>query len=245
MLEVFSIIMPAFNSEKTIKTSIDSVLSQTEERFRLYIVNDSSSDKTKDIINTYNDSRIIYLENSNNQGVCNSRNRAIKLCKGKYIAFLDSDDVWDNNKLKEQLFYLEKGYLVVCSNYNTFYDDPSVILNTRKAPEIIKYGQLLKSNFIGNLTGIYNASVIGKFYQSNQGHEDYIMWLEILAKCGQAYCIQKNLASYRVSSGTVSSNKLRAISWQWKIYRQHLKFSLASSLYYFTCYLYHGVIKRV
>lgn len=245
MPELFSIIMPAFNSEKTIKESIESVLSQTVSQFRLYVINDFSNDKTKEIINGFNDSRIVYLENDKNLGVCRSRNRALELCTGKYIAFLDSDDVWAVNKLEEHFSFLEKGWLVVYSNYNTFHDDPNSVVNIRKSPEIISYNDLLKSNFIGNLTGTYNASALGKIYQTKKGHEDYIMWLELLAKSGKAYCIQKELASYRISAGTISSNKFQTIIWQWNIYREHLKLPFVSALYYFLCYLYYGITKRI
>ncbi|MCX9019846.1 glycosyltransferase, partial [Citrobacter portucalensis] len=111
--ELFSIIMPAFNAEKTLKTSVDSVLSQTESRFRLYIVNDASTDNTKKIIDSISDVRVVKIDSATNLGVAGARNLALKVANGKYISFLDSDDIWSSEKLEEQLKKLEQGWDVV------------------------------------------------------------------------------------------------------------------------------------
>ncbi|MBQ0213166.1 glycosyltransferase family 2 protein [Proteus vulgaris] len=240
--ELVSIIMPAFNAEKTIKSSIESILNQTIKDFRIYIIDDNSIDTTSKIIHSFNDERIIYIQNNNNQGVSKSRNIGIKKCKGKYIAFLDSDDQWFSNKLEKQLELLENGWDVVCSNYITFTENNN--LNRRLSPEIISYEKMLLSNFIGNLTGIYNSSSLGKFYQKEKGHEDYIMWLEILKITNKAYCIQEPLAKYRVSDTSLSGNKLKAIQWQWSIYRDELNLSLIKSSYYFINYIFNALKKR-
>lgn len=242
--EVFSIIMPAYNAEETIKLSIESVLAQSEPNFKLYIVNDCSTDSTKEIIKNFIDERIIYIENSSNLGVALSRNKAIESCMGHYICFIDSDDLWHSCKLEEQLVLLTQGWNVVASNYSTFKKSPEYIINCRKSPEIIDYSAMLKSNFIGNLTGVYNAKNLGKFYQKPVGHEDYIMWLEVITASGSAYCVQKNLAYYRLSQKSISSNKLQALKWQWIIYRKILNIPLFKSLCYFLCYIYLGLRKR-
>ncbi len=242
MIENFSIIMPVFNSQKTVKDSIDSVLNQTHKNFKLYIINDCSTDNSKDIILSYSDKRIIYIENIKNQGVALSRNRAIEQCSGQYLAFLDSDDLWLPHKLESQLEKLESGYNIVCSNYTTFKN--SSVLNMRISPEIITKSDMLKSNFIGNLTGVYNCKNLGKFYQRNTGHEDYIMWLDIINKAKLAYCIQEPLAKYRLSNSSLSSSKVKTIQWQWKIYRNELHLSLIKSIYYFSHYILNALRKR-
>lgn len=234
--------MPVFNSEKTVSDSINSVLNQTYSNFKLYIINDSSTDGSKDIILSFNDSRIIYLETPENLGVACARNLGIKHCTGNYISFLDSDDLWLPQKLETQLSKLCDGYDVVCSNYITFTNDSD--LSLRQAPTIIEYTSMLKSNFIGNLTGTYNAYNLGKFFQKNIGHEDYVMWLEILKKSNKAFCIQDTLAKYRVSNTSLSSNKFRTIKWQWSIYRNELKLSNIKSLYYFSHYIFNALKKR-
>lgn len=242
MNETFSIIMPVFNSEKTVSDSINSVLNQTYSNFKLYIINDSSTDNSKDIILSFNDNRIIYLETPENLGVAYARNLGIKHCTGNYISFLDSDDLWLPQKLEMQLSKLCDGYDVVCSNYITFTNDSE--LSLRQSPTIIKYTSMLKSNFIGNLTGTYNAYNLGKFFQKKVGHEDYVMWLEILKKSNKAFCIQDTLAKYRVSNTSLSSNKFRTIKWQWSIYRNELKLSNIKSLYYFSHYILNALKKR-
>ncbi|HDS1115713.1 TPA: glycosyltransferase family 2 protein [Pluralibacter gergoviae] len=236
--------MPAYNAEKTISDSIRSVLEQSYTNFILYIINDASTDNTDKVIRTFDDKRIIYLSNSFNQGVALSRNNALKICKGKYISFLDSDDTWSKNKLELQIEKLTSGWDLVCSNYEVFNDDHKII-NKRKFPEIITFGDMLKSNYIGNLTGIYNAEKTGVVYQQQMGHEDYIMWLSIIKETKSAYCIQDDIAQYRVSKNSLSANKLNVLKWQWEIYRNILNFSLLKSSYYFIFYVFNGIMKRV
>ncbi|MGM0938213.1 MAG: glycosyltransferase family 2 protein [Pseudomonadota bacterium] len=240
--EVFSIIMPAYNSEKTIIDSITSVLQQDFKLFKLYIINDASSDKTKDIILSLNDHRVVYIENEKNLGVAESRNKGLKLANGTYIAFLDSDDLWVPNKLSSQLKILNDGWDVVCSNYTTF--NFNCIKSLRTSPEVIQYSDMLKSNFVGNLTGVYNRKKLGTFLQKNTGHEDYIMWLQIIKKARRAFCIQESLAQYRLSENSLSSNKLKAMQWQWSIYRNELQLSILKSSYYFSHYILNAFKKR-
>lgn len=244
MNETVSIIMPAYNAERTIGESIDSVLAQTYDNFKLYIVDDASLDRTGNIIRSYKDNRIVYIKNAENLGVAKSRNCAILNCTGQYIAFLDSDDIWVADKLEKQIFFLKNGWDVVCSNYSTFKIDPVDVISLRQSPEKITYKHMLKSNFIGNLTGVYNAAKLGKILQVNSGHEDYIMWLEIMKISSRAYCIQDCLAHYRVNAKSLSSNKFKTLTWQWNIYRGNLRFNFVKSIYYFVFYIYYGVLKR-
>lgn len=131
--------------------------------------------------------------------------------------------MWIKNKLSLQMEKLEDGWDLVCSNFITFSNEKEYI-NARISPEIITYDMMLKSNFIGNLTGIYNREKLGIFNQVNEGHEDYIMWLDIISVTNRAYCIQECLAKYRVNEHSLSSNKIKAIAWQWNIYRKTVAF---------------------
>lgn len=241
--EIFSIIMPAYNAENTITESIASVLNQTFENFKLYIIDDASTDTTVDIIKSFNDERIILIKKEFNSGVAETRNVGISLCAGKYISFIDSDDLWQNSKLEKQHHFLINGKNVVCSNYSVFWEDGRMY--ERISPEVISYEMMLKSNYIGNLTGAYNAEQIGKFYQKNIGHEDYLMWLSIIRKDGLAYCIQESLAKYRLSNTSVSANKMKVIKWQWNIYVKELKLPFFKSLFYFAFYVFSAIKKRV
>lgn len=244
MKEIVSVIMPAYNAEKTIKLSIDSVLRQSFVDFKLYIINDASSDGTEKIVKEFDDPRIVYLKNEQNVGVAQARNKGLELCKGTYISFLDSDDIWYYNKLERQIHYLSNGVDIVCSYYETFLDSADDVVTIRRSPENITFNMMLKSNYIGNLTGIYNAEKLGKVYQENIGHEDYVMWLELMKYSSGCYCIKEALAKYRLSNNSLSGNKFRAILWQWHIYRKSLSFNLLKSLYYFTHYIINGISKR-
>ncbi|WP_270561567.1 glycosyltransferase family 2 protein [Citrobacter portucalensis] len=242
--EIFSVIMPAYNAEKTIKKSVQSILNQTYSDFFLYIIDDNSTDSTPQIINKFDDPRVILLKNSNGKGVASARNLGINSCQGTYIAFCDSDDLWMPNKLERQLFFLNKSYDVVCSNYEVFNNNGFVV-NARVSPEIINYEKMLGSNYIGNLTGVYNSSKIGKVYQKEIGHEDYIMWLTILKKTEHCYCIQENLAQYRISPNSLSSSKFKAVMWQWYIYRKELKIKFWKSVVLLLSYMKNALIKRI
>lgn len=234
--------MPAFNAAGTISDSINSILAQSYQDFQIYIIDDCSNDNTVEVIKSFNSSKITLHENIRNLGVAQSRNIGIELAKGEYIAFLDSDDIWLESKLYEQAIMFDS-FDVICSGYYFFrtYPDVDGLIQPKS---IITYKDMLKSNFIGNLTGIYNAKKLGKVYQKSRGHEDYIMWLDILLRVEKAYCIQKPLAMYRVSSNSLSGNKVKAMGWQWNIYRQSLGFGFLKSAYFFVLYLYNAISKR-
>lgn len=239
--ETISIIMPAFNAGKFVRDSIQSVLNQTYCHWKLYVVNDCSTDNTKEILTEFNDPRIVLLNTPANSGVAEARNIGIAKSQGIYIAFLDSDDLWVETKLEKQLELLEKGNDVVCSHYSTFSDSSDKLLSTRFFPKNITYQDMLVSNKVGNLTGIYNQNKLGKFFQKKIGHEDYVMWLEIIKSAGQAVSIPEVLAFYRVSPTSLSGNKVKASLWQWDIYRKHLQFGVLKSAYYWTRYLFNAL----
>lgn len=241
--EIFSVIMPAYNAEKTIYESISSVLKQTFTHLRLYIINDNSTDNTANIIKSFNDSRIIYKENEINLGVARTRNIGIELAQGQFISFLDADDIWESSKLEKQAIAFDNGWSIVCSNFTPFKDD-GISFSERVSSDVITYKDMLKTNLIGNLTGAYDAKILGKVFQKNKGHEDYIMWLDLIKRASNAYCIQENLAYYRISSNSLSANKFRAIRWQWNIYRTEENLSFLSSVFYFFHYITSALKKR-
>lgn len=245
--ESVSIIMPVHNGASTIVQSIESILNQTYKDIKLYIIDDCSTDETSKLLQSFYicNERVVLLRNIKNKGVAESRNIGIKQSRGKYIAFCDSDDLWNETKLEKQLDFLEsKKVDVVCTNYNVI-DLESNIIGSVCSPEIITYKKMLRKNHIGNLTGIYNAKKLGKVYQKKIGHEDYLMWLEILRKTDQAICIQENLAKYRVSKNSLSANKIVAAQWTWNIYRKQLKMPIIPALYFFSQYAIQGLLKKI
>lgn len=236
--------MPAYNAEKYIEESICSILDQTYSCFELLIVDDHSTDATLDIIKKYanNDSRIKIFKNTSNLGVAESRNKAIESAIYKYICFLDSDDMWEPQKLEEYKNAFQQGATVLYSYYTRFSNEKK--LNEVKCPLTIDYSELLKGNCIGNLTGAYNSEILGKIYQKKIHHEDYLMWLEIVKKAGEAKCIPKSLARYRVESGSLSSNKIKSILWTWNIYKNELNYSYIYSIYLLLSSIKKALFKR-
>lgn len=243
--EIVSIIMPLYNSSKYIEESILSVINQTFDYWCLYVVDDCSTDNSVSLAQSLaeKDSRIRIIKNSKNVGVAEARNVGIKMAEGKYIAFLDSDDQWSANKLQSQLKALESGYDVVCSNYSTFSESIDSTISIRTFPREFTYTDMLTGNKIGNLTGMYNQKRIGKVFQNAVGHEDYIMWLDILSRTSKCFCVQENLAYYRVSDKSLSGNKLKASLWQWEIYRKHLGLGVVKSVYYWHCYVLNALVR--
>lgn len=241
-----SVIMPAFNASAYIAESIQSVLDQTFVEFELIVVDDGSIDKTRNIVDSYRvkDSRIILHCASANQGVAAARNKGVELARGKYIAFLDADDLWMPNKLEAQVELLESGGAdIVCSAYHRFFVDDTEVLVV--PPKRINYARMLRGNPIGNLTGIYNCHKLGKFYQMSIGHEDYAMWISLVKASGFAVGMHEPLAKYRVLEKSVSSNKFRAAFWVWQIYRTELGMNILISGACFFRYITTAVFSRV
>ncbi|MGK0739913.1 glycosyltransferase family 2 protein [Yokenella regensburgei] len=244
--EKVSVIMPVYNGKSTVVQSIDSILNQTYKNIRLYIIDDCSTDGTLNLLESLysTNDRVVIYKNNKNKGVAKTRNVGIEKSQGEYIAFCDSDDLWNETKLEKQLNILDVGDIdVVCANYSTI-DVRGENIAKINAPEFITYKMMLGKNYIANLTGIYNAKKIGKVYQKSIGHEDYLMWLEILRETNHAKCIQEYLAQYRVSRKSLSANKLVAARWTWDIYRKQLKLSIFPSLYYFFQYAFRGLLKK-
>lgn len=242
-----SIIMPAYNASKYIDGAVNSAIGQSYHNWELLIVDDASADNTVAIVQELasKDSRIILLRQPQNQGVAKARNLALSNARGKYIAFLDSDDLWMLDKLEKQIRFMEEeNVLICCSNYLRI-DENGNVIGSVQPPSKFTYSALLKSNFIGNLTGIYNAEVLGKQYFSEFKHEDYVAWLSLIKKAGSARCIAHTLASYRVYSNSISANKIKTISWQWRIYRAAESLGLVQSCWLMICYGYHALLKRM
>ncbi len=239
-----SIIMPVYKARDTIEQAINSVIAQTYGNWELIIINDACPDNSCKYINELikNSSQIVKIDNKTNEGVAKSRNKGIAYATGEVIAFLDSDDYWHQEKLSLQVAKLKEGYDVVCSNYFRVDRNDKFIEVFHKVE--FNYLDMLKSNRIGNLTGIYRCDRIGKIYQKNIGHEDYLMWLQVVRSSKIAYCVQQSLAYYRVSENSLSGNKFIAVAWQWHIYRKELKLSLISSMWLFLNYIYLACNKR-
>ena len=246
---LISIIIPCYNASLFIEQTIQSVLSQTYSEWEMLIVDDCSTDGSDRIINEYvkQDKRIKYYKTSSSSGSpvlpCNI---AIEKAFGKYIAFLDSDDIWLPTKLEEQLkLFDDDKVAVVYSNYEKINEKGDRSDRIIKAPAEVDYHNLLKSNVIGNLTGIYDTEKVGKVYCQNIHHEDYILWLSILKKGFIAKNTNTVTALYRVRNNSVSSNKIKVLTWQWNILRNVEKLPFYKSVYCFMAYAIKAILKAV
>ena len=246
---IISIITPCYNSSNYISQTIESVISQTYANWEMIIVDDCSSDNSAQIINEYSqkDNRISYFKTDSPSGSpVVPRNIGIEHAKGRYIAFLDSDDLWLPNKLEEQLkLFDNKNVAIAYSNYEKINEAGERIQRIINAPNKVDYHNLLKSNVIGNLTGIYDTAKVGKIYCQNIRHEDYVLWLSILKKGYIAQNTNTVTALYRVRENSVSSNKLKILSWQWNILRNIENLSLLKAIYYYLIYAIKAFSKAI
>lgn len=240
-----SIVMPSFNCEDTIVESVNSVLSQTYKNWELIIVDDASTDGSWKVINQLVDKsdRIRAHLNAENKGAGWCRNFAIEKARGRFIAFLDSDDLWKEEKLEKQIsFMLESDYALTYTYYQRF--DGSDVLDIVKAPLETDYNKLLFSNDIGCLTAVYDTKKLGKRYMPLiRKRQDMALWLNILKDISTAHCLPEVLASYRYNNG-MSSNKLKVLSYQWELYRKVIGLGLMKSLFVFSIYAYKGFLKH-
>ncbi len=239
-----SVIIPAYNCAETITQSIDSALMQ-DVPLEIIIVDDCSPDNVSEVVQRYDsDERILYVKNPVNLGVAESRNKGVSLAKGKYVAFLDSDDYWDKNKLKKQVELIESAGFVMCATARELlsWDGSSTGRIVPVKAEIL-YKDLLKHNSINCSSVLIKTEVAKEFPMHNDDcHEDYIMWLEVLSKYGKACGINEPLLKYRLSNKGKSGSKFKSAKMTFKVYR-YMGFGWFKSFICFFNYAFNGVKK--
>lgn len=241
-----SIIMPNYNSGEFIKETIDSVLAQTYTNWELIIVDDCSTDDSLAIVKRYADDRIRIIKNEENSGAAISRNRAIESAMGRWIAFLDSDDLWSSNKLSKHLkFMAETNTAFSFTHYLVLNSENQIINEFTPSKDEYAYVDILKHCSIGCSTVIYDSERLGKRYMPPEAvkREDFACWLQILKEKTRAVCFHELLTTYRIHNNSVSSNKFHMIKFQWNVYRRVEKLSFFKSLYYIAHWAIRGVLK--
>ena len=234
MEKLISIITPSFNSEKFISETIQSVQNQTYKNWELLIVDDCSEDKTIEIIEAFvqNDTRIQLFQLHNNQGTGFARNHALSLAKGRFIAFLDADDLWKPEKLTTQIDFMKTNNLPFTFSFYECVDEAGTKLNkTIEAPKKLNYIQLFFCNYIGNLTGIYDTDYFKKIPISCiRKRQDWMMWLTILKQIKTAKPVPKSLAYYRIRQNSISASKIDLLQHNFRVYREfhHLNIVFSS-----------------
>jgi glycosyltransferase involved in cell wall biosynthesis len=232
-----SIITPLYNAEKFIAQTLESVLSQTYSNWEHIIVDDASLDASTELVEqqALQDNRIHLIELPENKGAAFCRNHATEIATGEYIAFLDSDDLWHPNKLERQIDFMEKNDCAVSFTSYLHMDEAGNLLNKRiKALPFLSYRKQHRNNYVGNLTGIYKASQLGKILAPGiRKRQDWAVWLEAIKKSGNpAKGLQEDLAYYRVREGSISSNKGNLVSYNFKFYHDHLGYTWLGSVFY-------------
>ena len=244
-----SIITPAFNSERFIAETIQSVLAQTYQNWELLIVDDCSTDKTAEIISRFQekDSRIKYFYNSTNKGAAFSRNLALQKAKGKWIAFLDSDDLWHPEKLEKQIEFMKKNnyrfsYTYYCEIDETSKDRGILI----SGPDVITRKMMTAYCWPGCLTVMYDAEFLGLMQTADiKINEEYALWIRI-AKQTNCYLLNENLAKYRRHKGSLTSKSyMELIKWHYMMFRKAENKNVIVSLFYTLGNLIFGTYKKL
>lgn len=241
-----SIIVPMYNSSAFLLATVQSVIRQTYQDWELILIDDCSADGSISLAELLvkQDARIRLLKNAENFGAAVTRNRGIEAASGRYICFLDSDDLWLPNKLEVQVnFMLRENVSFSFSAYDKI-DEFDCHIGRVGVPEKVTYHQLLKCSVIGCLTAMYDADKLGKIYMPLiRKRQDLGLWLRLLKRTNYAYGINQPLAQYRVRADSISANKLSAASYTWRLYREVESMGFFESAYYFSQYAVRGFLR--
>ena len=242
-----SVVMPTYNAAPYVGAAISSVLGQTFGDLELIVVDDASTDGTQSIIEglAAQDARIVFERSQVNQGAAVRRNQALALANGRFVAFLDGDDVWMADKLERQLAFMRSmdsafsftGYKVISAEGDELDRIPSM-------PARLDYPGLMKNTAIGCSTVILDRSKVGEVrFPDMRSRQDFVLWLTILKAGHEAYGLSEMLAAYRIAPGSISRNKRKAALQVWQVYRDRERLSLPRAAWYFANYAVRGLAK--
>jgi teichuronic acid biosynthesis glycosyltransferase TuaG len=245
-MDIVSILIPTYNCENFIGKTLQSVKNQSYIYWEIILVDDASTDNTVSIIKEFaqGDNRIKLTELVKNSGNGFARNIALQNATGRYIAFLDADDLWFPLKLEKQLRFLKENKLPFTFSFYEWIDEDGNVLNKRiEAPQKLSYQQLFFCNYVGNLTAIYDVDFFGKItIEATQKRQDWRLWLTILKKIKYAEPVTESLAFYRIRKDSISSSKFSLIKHNFNVYRQFHRFNFVVSCLYMTRFLFTQLI---
>lgn len=246
MNDLVSILIPTYNTEKFIRATLQSVQNQSYSNWEIILVDDASTDQTVSIIEEFaqNDNRIKLFKLEKNSGNGFARNIALEKASGKYIAYLDADDLWFPEKLEKQIRFLKAKNLPFTFSFYDWIDDDGNNLKRRvETPVPLTYNQLFFCNYVGNLTAIYDADFFGKIkLESSQKRQDWRLWLTILKQIKTAEAIPESLAFYRIRKDSISSSKFKLIKHNFGVYREFHGYNLVFSVLLMMRFLFTQLI---
>ncbi|GAL12368.1 putative N-acetylgalactosaminyl-diphosphoundecaprenol glucuronosyltransferase [Vibrio astriarenae] len=244
-----SIITPSYNSKRYIKETIDSVLNQSFESYEMIIVDDCSTDGSYEYIKSIvPDERFKVLKLDENSGPAVARNLALKNAQGKYLAFLDSDDLWAKNKLEEQISFMARNnYAFTFTNYELINECGASLGKVIKSPSSVDFDEYMKNTIIGCLTVVIDRDKVKSFSMPNlRTSQDMVTWGDIMRTNNiRAYCLKLNLARYRIVGNSNTSNKIKSACHVMNVYNKYYRFGLFKSTWLFLHYAFNALRKRV
>lgn len=247
MSDLVSIIMPSYNTGRFIAESIQSVLDQTYTNFELIIVDDCSTDNTDNVVAAFEDKRIKYLKNEKNSGAAVSRNRALRAAKGKWIAFLDSDDLWDSEKLEKQIAFMKNNnYSFSYTNYEETAESGERTGVIVTGPKHITKTGMYNYCWPGCLTVMYDLEKIGLIQIADiKKNNDYAIWLQAIKKA-DCYLLKETLGFYRKRSGSISNHSyFSLVKWHYRLFRCAENRSAFVSCIFTLRNVFWGIIKKI
>lgn len=250
--ELVSIIVPVYNVERFIKETMDCVVAQTYQQWELLLVEDGSSDRTVSIIEAYiresGEERIRLIRQPGNFGAARARNRGLKEAAGRYIAYLDADDLWVPEKLERELAFMkDKGAAFAFTGYEFAAEDGRSTGRVVQVPETLNYRQALKNTTIFTTTVMFDTNKIDRSLLEMPiiKSEDTALWWKILRNGYTAWGLNENLVKYRRAGRSLSSNKLEAMRRIWNLYRKAEGMGILSSAWHFCFWAVRAVKRRV
>ena len=248
-MNLVSIILPYFNKREYVKETIYSLLNQTYQDFEIIVVDDESSEDSKIILNEIKkiDPRIFILKNSKNLGAGYSRNKAIKFSKGKFLAFCDCDDLWDQNKLNNQLRFMKKFNIDACHTSYSIVNNLGKIIGERIAASQLNYKNLLNSCDIGLSTVIIKKKLLDNFeifFPNLKTKEDYILWLKLTKNGIIFFGLDEKLTKWRKLKNSLSASSVQKILDAYKVYNTYLNYNVIRSLFKLIILSVNSILKK-
>lgn len=249
--DLVSIITPVYNCEKLIEETIECVLNQTYKNWEMILVDDCTPDNSAEIIKKYakKDKRIKYIKLKENGGAAIARNKALEESKGRFIAYLDADDLWKKEKLEHQVEFMKKNnYAFTCTDYEKIDEEGKSLNKIVRIPKRVNYNLFLRNTIIQTVGVMVDTKITGKeiiVMPNIRRRQDAATWCQLLKNGYDCYEVPENLSYYRVVSNSLSSNKFKAVKMNWYWYRKIEKLSFFKTCYCFIGYAFNAVKKRI